>query len=134
MYMYVYCTIHEKCTFNSRLILCSKSGYDMEAGRRNGYTWTLDFIFGNVNKYPKEVRTWSGDANLPWQQLEKQLFPPLKNDIEFFEGGNTTLTPILLLPLGNCYEIRNYPNKLYFNTKQNLSLLFSDPHRQNFYR
>ena len=116
------------------MFLCSKSGFDMEAARKNGYQWSLDFFYGNVNKYPKNIRSWSGTSNLPWQELRTTLFPPMKNDIEIWEAKDTKITPILLLPVGNCFEISNYSNVLYFNTKQNLSLFFSDPYRQNLYR
>ena len=48
--------------------------------------------------------------------------------------GNVTVEAITLMPLGNCVEIKNYPDVLYFNTKQLLALYFVDPYRQTFYR
>ena len=121
--------------FYYRVFLCAaKSGYNPIGGRKHGYPWFTHFISGIIDKYPPEIRSWSGDENVAWKDLEYLLFPSQLKKIYIWNGENTTLTPILLLPVGHCLEVNGFSDVVTIYTKSNISIYLSDPYRQNFYR
>lgn len=93
-----------------------------------------NYYEGNVNDDPNFI-SWTGYSNYSWQEVQTQLFPMPKVDIDFWRSAKETTAEVkFLLPLGFCIEITKFQSKIYMGTKTPFQMYFTDPGRQNFYR
>ena len=108
-------------------------GFDFASARRIGYDWVNEYLAGMVNN-DKSYKSWSGNSSLPEMDVLKSLFPKIEKHLTNYERKGEYVERILMMPFGDCLEVKNYSKILYIGTNSSLKIYMTDPYRQSYYR
>ena len=78
---------------------------------------------GKLNYEDKQL-SWTGNSSQSVDEIIESLYTPIDDEMTFYEKQDESLEKILLLPFGNCLEVKNYSDVLYMGSTSALKAVY----------
>ena len=109
--------------------ICQADQFNQTNAESFGYNLIKPFLNGML--IGRNTTSWHGkDGNLTYKELESIIFDYDYTKLELHKYGSS-IEYIFMVPHGICIKIKEPNPTIYFESKQRVNIIYSDPYRAN---